>query len=239
MSRVAILMPAYNEGARLFATLVNLREKTRGRHEVHVFLVDDGGAARVERAEIAAITEPGFVVTLMRHPINLGQGGALETARLKALKHEPGFDAYVTMDSDGQHAPENLDAFVAAIAGGADVAFGNRFAGDSNVPATRRVVLAGARFFEYAITGLALADAHNGYRAFSRDALAVVRIEQGRMAHATEIKQRVAEHDLKIAEVAVSIRYSAETLQKGQSSLGALQIIIDLLYGYFFGTRRS
>jgi glycosyltransferase involved in cell wall biosynthesis len=236
MSRVAVLMPAYNEGARLYKTLAALQAATAGKHEVRVFLVDDGGAQRVDRQAI--VTAPGFSVTLMRHPVNLGQGAALETARIAALKRDPGFDAYVTMDSDGQHSPDNLDAFVQAIAAGADVAFGNRFAGDSNVPGGRRLVLAGARLFERVITGLALADAHNGYRAFNRAGLAVVKIEQSRMAHATEIKQRVAQHRLKIVEVPVSIRYSGETMQKGQSSLGALQIIVDLLYGYFFRSEK-
>jgi glycosyltransferase involved in cell wall biosynthesis len=238
MSRVAILMPAYNEGARLFSTLDALRASVEGRHTLHVFLVDDGGAKMVDASALTAHVGPRFQVTLMRHPINMGQGAALETARLMALHHEPAFDAYVTMDSDGQHLPENLDAFVHAIADGADVAFGNRFAGDSNVPGLRRLVLYAARVFEHAITGLSLSDAHNGYRAFSRAALRVVQIEQNRMAHATEIKQRVAQHNLKFSEVPVSIRYTGETLQKGQSSLGALQIIRDLLYGYFFRNER-
>ena len=44
MNRIAILMPAYNEGARLYATLDALRKHTDGRFAVHVFLVDDGGA---------------------------------------------------------------------------------------------------------------------------------------------------------------------------------------------------
>ena len=246
MSRVAILMPAYNEGARLFSTLDALRASTAGKHALHVFLVDDGGSTSIDAGEIANRVTPDFRCTLMRHPINMGQGASLETARLMALFHDgvgapsgrPAFDAYVTMDSDGQHLPENLDAFVAAIAAGAEVAFGNRFAGDSNVPGVRRIILTAARVFEHAITGLALADAHNGYRAFNRAALRVVQIEQNRMAHATEIKQRVAQHHLKFAEVPVSIRYSGETLQKGQSSLGALQIIRDLLYGYFFSNER-
>ncbi len=236
MSKVAILMPAYNEGERLYKTVAALAARSAGLHMLHLFLVDDGGAQAVDKQRLVSAAQ--FHVTLLRHPINLGQGAAIETARRAALSSPVAFDAYVTMDADGQHSPEDLNAFVVAIAAGADVAFGNRFAGDSNVPTIRRAVLLGARLFERALTGLNLADAHNGYRAFSRRGLDCVRIEQSRMAHATEIKQRVAENDLKVVEVPVSIRYSAETLQKGQSSLGALQILRDLLYGYFFRSER-
>src|SRR6202012_226892 len=113
----------------------------------------------------------------------------------------------------------------AAIARGADVAFGNRFLGDSNVPRARRALLRAARFFEWALTGLRLADAHNGLRAFSRRALAQVPIRQNRMAHATEIKQRVSRAGaLAIVEVPVSVRYTRESLAKGQTSLGAVVI---------------
>jgi hypothetical protein len=59
------------------------------------------------------------------------------------------------------------------------------------------------------------------------------------MAHATEIKQRVAElifgdETLEIVEVPVSIRYSAASLQKGQSSAGAVTIVRDLIHRFLF-----
>jgi glycosyltransferase involved in cell wall biosynthesis len=181
-------------------------------------------------------------MVLLRHEINLGQGAALETARQLALQRGP-FEAYVTMDSDGQHRPEDLQALVAAIQGGADVAFGNRFLGESNVPRTRKAVLQLATVFERIVTGLALKDAHNGFRAFNEKAIRLCVITQGRMAHATEIKQRIAagkrQGGITIAEVPVSIRYSQATLGKGQSSLGAFSILKDLVYRYLFGDGAS
>ena len=92
--------------------------------------------------------------------------------------------------------------------------------------------------FERVITGLSLSDAHNGYRAFSRRAIGLMALRQNRMAHATEIKQNVARHpSLVLREIPVEITYTAETLQKGQSSLGAVYILRDLLYGYLFGAK--
>jgi polyprenyl-phospho-N-acetylgalactosaminyl synthase len=238
--RLAILMPTYNEGERLDETLQKLSSyaETKG-HFVEVFLVDDGGKHDVKPSRLPPDSDR-YTVTLMRHPINLGQGGALETARRKALRAPIPHDAYVTMDSDGQHSVDDLDTFCVAISEGYDAVFGNRFGGESNVPRVRSWVLFGARLFERVLTGLALSDAHNGYRAFSHKGIQAVTITQSRMAHATEIKQCVARAGdaLRLTEVPVTIRYTADTLQKGQSSLGALQILRDLLFGYVFRSAR-
>lgn len=237
--RVAILMPVYNEGERLRTTLLRLRELAATVGGVHVFLVDDGSRVPISLDALPRSTA-SFDLSLLRHIVNLGQGAALETARLAALMFAAEFDAYVTMDSDGQHLPEDLPQFLAALKSGADVVFGNRFAGESNTPTGRKLLLRMARLFERVVTGLSLSDAHNGYRAFNRTALEHVRIKQNRMAHATEIKQRVAHaRVLKVAEVPVSIRYSQETLAKGQTSLGAVQILRDLVDGFVFGGTRK
>jgi polyprenyl-phospho-N-acetylgalactosaminyl synthase len=238
--QTAILMPAYNEAAALARTLQALGDlatnasTARERLELTVFLVDDGSDPPIELDSLP----PDLRIVLARHPFNLGQGAALETARQLAL-NEPsanGFDAYVTMDADGQHRAADVVPLAEAIIFGADVAFGNRFLGDSNVPPSRRRLLRAARVFEWALTGLRLADAHNGLRAFSRRALAQVPIRQNRMAHATEIKQRVSRAgELVIVEVPVSVRYSGESLAKGQRSLGAVVIVRDLVLQYLFG----
>jgi polyprenyl-phospho-N-acetylgalactosaminyl synthase len=176
-----------------------------------------------------------FTIVLARHPINLGQGAALETARQLALREAP-FAAYVTMDADGQHAAKDAMALARAVTSGADVAFGDRFGGHSNVPPLRRVVLFLALAFERVLTGLSLSDAHNGLRAFSRRGIEAVPIRQNRMAHATEIKQRVSEaRSLVVVEVPVSVSYSPETLHKGQRARGAADILRDLALAYLFG----
>jgi hypothetical protein len=140
------------------------------------------------------------------------------------------------MDSDGQHDPSDALSLALAVQNGADVAFGNRFAEASDMPPSRRAILHSASIFERFLTGLRLADAHNGLRAFSRRALEQVPLRQNRMAHATEIKQRVARaHGLTVVEVPVTVRYSAATLAKGQRGVGAALILRDLLGRYLFG----
>jgi len=231
---VAILMPVYDEASRLGGTLARVRDRSAAMGGVTVFVVDDGSASDVGPSAIPAATST-FQVVLARHPVNLGQGAALETARQLALKSDA-FDVFITMDSDGQHRAEDAAALAVAVRGGADVAFGNRFLGGSRVPRARRALLRVAELFERTLTGLRLADAHNGLRGFSRRAMIRVPIRQNRMAHATEIKQRVARaHGLTVVEVPVTVRYSAETTAKGQRASGAALILRDLLGQYLFG----
>jgi glycosyltransferase involved in cell wall biosynthesis len=231
---IAVLMPVHDDAARLGATLEALRARGAETGGVVVFLVDDGSEPPVVREDLPPPSD-AFQIVLARHAVNLGQGAALETARQLALQTE-GFTAYVTMDADGQHGVGDAIALARTIARGADVAFGDRFGGASNVPSSRRAILLAARLFEWALTGLRLADAHNGLRAFSSRAMERIPIRQNRMAHATEITQRVSrEASLVVVEVPVSVRYTRETLHKGQPALGAIFIVRDLFLQYLFG----
>jgi glycosyltransferase involved in cell wall biosynthesis len=238
---ICVLMPVFNEGLSVAETLFNLRGLAPDLGGIEVILVDDGSRLALDTSILPAPT-PDFSCVVARHEVNLGQGAALETARQIALSRGT-FEAYVTMDSDGQHRPEDLMVLLQVLRNGADVVFGNRFRGESNVPLVRKAVLRLAALFERGVTGLALSDAHNGFRAFNRTALELCPITQGRMAHATEIKQRVAlgrrQSGLRIAEAPVSIQYSAGTLKKGQSSWGALAILKDLVFRSLFGDGAS
>ncbi len=230
---IAILMPAFNE-KRLGATLATLAEAAIGDVDLTVYLVDDGSEQPIALADLPP-RSPSFRIVLAHHACNLGQGASLETARRLALL-DPRRDAYVTMDADGQHRAADALTLACAIRDGADVAFGNRFLGDSNVPPVKRLVLYAARIFEHVLTGLRLSDAHNGLRAFSCRALERIPIRQSRMAHATEIKLRVSRApELVIVERPVSVRYSRHSIEKGQSSLGALSIVHELATHYLFG----
>ena len=255
--RLAVLMPAFNEEGRLARTLAELSSQLSSQlssplHEVvaqvdvTVFLVDDGSRPAIDEDAVRGAAT-GMRVVFARHAVNLGQGAALETARRLALqpRWQPvagPFEAFVTMDSDGQHQPGDVLALAGAIAAGADVALGDRFAGGSDVPPSRRVLLRMARLFERATTGLKLSDVHNGLRAFGPRAIERMRIRQNRMAHATEISrsisrasaERASDDPLRVVEVPVSVRYSGESLAKGQRASGAVAIVVDLFHGFLF-----
>ncbi len=252
--RIAVLMPSFNEGERLAGTLREIASELDtaadgGVRDVTVFVVDDGSPVLVDRVSLLGETSLAggrLRVVVARHSVNLGQGAAIETARRLALDPrwapmEGAFDAFVMMDADGQHRARDAFALARAIGRGADVALGDRFGGASVIPWSRRVLLQLARAFERLTTGLVLADAHNGLRAFGPRAIVRMRLRQNRMAHATELTQRISRAarartaPLTLVEVPVSIRYTQATLAKGQTALGAVSILVDLFQAFLFG----
>jgi hypothetical protein len=97
------------------------------------------------------------------------------------------------------------------------------------VPFTRKLVLKGGVLFTRLFSNIRVTDTHNGFRAFSRATALKLRITQNRMAHASEILDRIREHRLRYVEVPVTIRYTEDTLAKGQSSWNAIKIVMQLL----------
>ena len=212
-----VVIAAYNEASVIADVIAGIR-----RAGYPVVLVDDGSTDRP--GEIAAAAG-AFVVT---HPINLGQGAALQTGIDYALDHKA--DAIVTFDADGQHRPADIATLLDALAAsGVDFALGSRFLGRPvNLPPSRRLLLTAATWFTRATTGLAVTDTHNGLRAMTARGAAHIRLRQNRMAHASEILHQIAQSGLNFVEIPVTIEYSAYSLAKGQRLSDALFILIDL-----------
>lgn len=215
--RIVVVIAAYNEAPVIASVVADVR-----RASYPAVVVDDGSTDAT--GEIAA-RAGAFVVT---HPVNLGQGAALQTGLDFALAQ--GADVIVTFDADGQHRPADIAPLIAALAANkADYALGSRFLGGAvNLPRKRRLMLAAATWFTRLTTGLDLTDTHNGLRAMTRRGASRIRLKQNRMAHASEILHQIAQGGLAYVEVPVTIEYSAYSLGKGQTLSESLAILIDL-----------
>lgn len=191
----------------------------------NVVCVDDGSTD----GSAAAILGTG--ARLVQHPINLGQGAALQTGIEFALA-DPTVSYVVTFDADGQHRVEDAAAMVDVLrAGDVDVVFGSRFLDDrTDVSSVKRLVLKMAVRYTNATTGLSLTDAHNGLRALTRDAAARIRITHNGMAHASEIVSQVAAAKLRYREVPVEVVYTDYSRAKGQSLWNSVNILFDLMF---------
>lgn len=220
-SGVWIVIAAYNEAGRLAPTLTGLLDHGYS----NVVVVDDGSR---DATATDALTHSVWV---LRHAINLGQGAALQTGIRFAL--EQGAEYIVTFDADGQHDPAEIAALLEPVrSGAADIAMGSRFLGKAeNIPFSRKLILKGGVLFTRIVSQVKVTDAHNGFRCLSRAAAQKIRLYQNRMAHASEILDEVRTHNLRYVEVPVTIRYTADTLAKGQSSWNAVKIVAQFLLG--------
>jgi glycosyltransferase involved in cell wall biosynthesis len=212
------VIAAYNEGGRIVAVLDELL-----RVATNVVVVDDGS---VDDTGSRILTRP---VWLLTHPVNLGQGAALQTGIDFALAR--GAEHIVTFDADGQHRPEDIPALIASLhANGADFALGSRFLGTAEgIPFSRLVMLKLAVLFTRVLSGAKLTDTHNGLRAMTRRGASQICIRFNRMEHASEVIDQIVRSGLKHIEVPVRVRYSVDSLAKGQRTSAALGLGVRLL----------
>jgi glycosyltransferase involved in cell wall biosynthesis len=216
--RTWLVVPLFNE-----ATVVrSVIEEARGIFP-KIVCVDDGSSDAS-----AAEAEAGGAVVL-RHPINLGQGAALQTGLRYALL-DPRADYFVTFDADGQHQAGDALAMVNRLdSEPLDIIVGSRFLNAATKPAlVKRAVLKTAILFERMSTGVRLTDAHNGLRALNRHAAKSIQIVQNRMAHASEIVFEIRRKRLRYAEQPVHIVYTDYSRSKGQSVWNSVNILNDL-----------
>ncbi|MCG5053889.1 MAG: glycosyltransferase family 2 protein [Myxococcales bacterium] len=224
--RTVAIIPGYNEGRRITDTVRAVRP-----HVDEILVIDDGSID--DTAEQAR--EAGAIVA--RHCVNRGQGAALRTGMEGALAL--GADILVQLDADGQHDPSFIPQMVAPILSGkADVTFGSRFMGveAEGITRGRRLLLHGARTFNAFAVGVPthLTDPQSGYRAFSAAAARHIDFKQDRMAHCSEILRIVTRSkDLRWCEVPVRVRYTRDSMRKGQKPWDAARIAWQLFVGAF------
>ena len=92
-------------------------------------------------------------------------------------------------------------------------------------------MLRAAIAFTRMTTGLAVTDTHNGLRVLTRSAAEKIAMTQSGMAHASELLNEIARHDLDYEEVPVSIDYTEYSKLKGQTNLNAVNIMHELISG--------
>lgn len=214
-----VIIPMYNEGPVIHAVVTEIR-----RALPNVVCVDDGSAD-----DSAALARAAGAV-VVRHPVNLGQGAALQTG-VEFARARPGARWFLTFDADGQHQVADAVRMLDELAAGdRDIVIGTRFGGGaSSVPILKRVVLRTVVRCSPSLRALQLSDAHNGLRAFNRSVAETMEITCDGMGHASEIIGMIRRLGWRVAESPVTIRYTAYSMAKGQSLLNAVNIAFETL----------
>ena len=217
---VWLVIPLFNE-AQVIGDVVREARRTFP----HVVCVDDG--SRDDSAAQAALAGAHVV----QHPVNLGQGAALQTGFEYALR-QPAMRWVATFDADGQHQTSDVVLMLEkARREGLDVVFGSRFLDERTKPgALKKIVLRLAIAYTNLTTHTRLTDAHNGLRLLSRDVVARLDITQNRMAHASELVAQIGDLRVRYGETPVHILYTDYSKAKGQSLWNSVNILAELIF---------
>jgi len=157
MSRVLVILPAFNEEA----SVANVLQKVRAvLPEADRVVVND---CSLDRTSDVARRAGAMVLDL---PVNLGIGGAMQTGYRFAA--EKGYDFALQVDADGQHDPKEIPLLLnPVLEGKADIVIGSRYLSETGYksPVMRRI---GSWVFSLAISaivGKRITDTTSGFRA--------------------------------------------------------------------------
>ncbi len=191
----------------------------------HVVCVDDGSQDDTGAVALRAGAH------LVRHPVNLGQGAAIQTG-IEYARSQPGAGVFVTFDADGQHRVKDVMRMIDRLtAEDVDIVIGTRFADQgvhSEVPVLKRIVLRTAVWLSPRSRRLNLSDAHNGLRVFNRKVAGGLGIAISGMGHASEIVALVDENNWRVTEEPVEILYTDYSKSKGQPLVNGVNIVFDV-----------
>ena len=208
---LAVVIPVYNEAA----TVEEVVRTVLAQPLVRELIVVDDGSRDATWAALEPFPKSDERVRLFRHEKNLGKGAALRTGFAQVTA-----PIVVVQDADLEYDPQEYSILVAPItAGKADVVFGSRFIGSS----AHRVL-----YFWHSVgnrllttlsniaTNLNLTDMEAGYKAFRREIIQKIRIEENRFGFEPEITAKISQLKVRIYEVAIS--YHGRTYAEGKKA---------------------
>ena len=205
--KLSVVIPCYNERETIQDIV---RAVKASPDEKEIIIVDDCSTDGTR--DILRSTISDQVDKIVFHEVNQGKGAALRTG----FKHATG-DVVIVQDADLEYNPVDiLDVIAPIVNGTADVVFGSRYLAGSKQDASWV-----HRFGNRVLTGLSnlasgqkLTDMETCYKAFRRDVLSKISIEQRRFGFEPEITAKLAKNRIPIAEV--PIRYQPRNWDEGK-----------------------
>jgi glycosyltransferase involved in cell wall biosynthesis len=209
-------MPVYNEASTVEDVIRKVLEQP---HVAELIVVDDSSTdgtwhvlQKLSTSDSLPSTSDSLLKTF-RHDTNQGKGAALRTGIAHATA-----PIVIIQDADFEYDPEEYPVMIAPILKDrADVVFGSRFIGSE----AHRVLYfwhsVGNRFLTLLsnmFTNLNLTDMETCFKAFRRDILQSIRLEENRFGFEPEITAKVARLNVRLYEVAVS--YHGRTYAEGK-----------------------
>ena len=210
-------IPAYNEENHIADVI-----KKSLLYVDQVVVCDDGSTD-----DTAKIAKSAGAIVISQS--NQGYGAAISTLFDYARRNNA--KIMVTLDSDGQHNPEQIPLLLdAIITHGVDVSVGSRFLGDTEASGYRK---AGIKIITSAAnygTNLKISDSQSGFRAYSRKAISTIHPTEQGMSVSTEILLKISNKGLSLAEVPISIIYGSDTSEHNSVSHGVSVLMNTLKY---------
>lgn len=225
--RKLAVVPAYNEADTVAMVVDALRQRVP---EYDVVVIDDGSTDETRVLAEAAGAR------VLRHPFNLGIGGAVQSGFHFAMEND--YDLVVQVDGDGQHDPAEIRRLEEAIQGSdVDMVCGSRFLSkDMRYPApvSRRTGIHIFAFLMSRFTGQRISDPTSGFRIFNRRAIALFARDYPHDYPEVEALLMLHHHRLRMREVPVRMFQrggGVSSIGSGKSVVYMLKVLLAIFVG--------
>lgn len=214
-----IVIPAKNESKYIQSLISQIRDIGFSR----IVVVNDQSSD-----ETASIAERFPSVSVLDHVINLGPGAATQTGIAYAVSK--GAEIILTIDADLQHNPNDLLRLRRhLLESNSDLVIGSRFLQKNDIPLTRIFYNKVGNFISYLLTGKFLTDSQSGLKAISGSLASQLDLKYDGFEFCMEIIKQAKNSESKISEIPVEVKYTKETLSKGQNFMSGLNMISRIL----------
>lgn len=216
VSKLSIVIPAYNEGKTIHLILDKVKEvQLLGEIQKEIIIVNDCSKDDTEKAvKRYHADNPSLNIQYFKHEVNKGKGAALHTG----IKLASG-DIVMIQDADLEYDPQEYNILIKPIAEGfADVVYGSRFMGGK----PHRILFfwhtIGNKFLTFlsnAMTNLNLTDMETCYKVFKRDIVQSLELKENRFGFEPEVTAKISRiPNIRIYEVGIS--YYGRTYEEGK-----------------------
>jgi glycosyltransferase involved in cell wall biosynthesis len=226
------VVPAYNEASTIAEVIQALRREAR---HYDVVVIDDGSTD-----DTSAIARR-HGASVLRHPFNLGIGGAVQSGFMYA--QEGGYELMAQVDGDGQHDPGQLAVLESTLESSrVDVVCGSRFLSSDlkyPSPVSRRT---GIHIFAFLLSRLVdqrVTDPTSGFRLYNRRAIRLFATDYPHDYPEVEAVLMAHHHELRMVEVPVRMFQrggGVSSISSGKSAYYMVKVLLALFVA--LGRRR-
>lgn len=194
-----------------------------------IILVNDGSTDLTEELLVNY-----QAITILHLPKNKGKGNALKKGFKKAL--EMGYERAITLDTDGQHFPDDLPAFITALEKSEDknlFIIGDRNMNEADVLATSAKGNRVSGFWVRSVTGLQLTDTQSGFRLYPIKALQKIRFLRwtSKFEFETEVIVRSHWRGIRVMNIPIKVLYPKDRVSHFRPFMDITRIVV-LIIGF-------
>lgn len=220
INKVFVVIPALNEANRIGKVLSHLIQIGYRK----VVVINDGSTDNT--AEVVKSFSDEFVV--IDHNINLGPGASTMTGIEYCLSK--GAEIIATIDADYQHDPNDIHKLIVEMERGEyDLVIGSRFKQANEIPKIRVAYNFAGNIVSYFKTGVFVSDSQSGLKVLRRSFADNIAIQYNGFEFCIDIIRNAKLQNVKIGEAPIHVRYSEDTMSKGQSLQSGIMMLGKLL----------